>query len=170
MPEDDTGNRLDRRHVFEGEEKKEIQDHPSGEKAVSFVKRLLARTDIDHPGTFLNRVVGVDPLDLYPAMVLRGHRTTFYVKIDGYDVLRCSMDRSSVMDYRTKLDPEQPDHWKNFREIELSLYPRISDEIKSDPRVIEIIELLRDRLVEAFGTHVIYDIKYQRGMKLLGLY
>lgn len=170
MPEDSTGNRLDRRHVFEGEDKATIQNDPSGQAAVTIVKKLITRRDTDQPGTFLELATGISPLSLSPALVLRGHRTTFYVLIDGYDVLRCSIDRSSVFDFRSGKSTEDPDNWKSFREVELSLYPRISDDIKSDPRVVQVIEALRDSLIERFNTHVIYDIKYQRGMKLLGKY
>lgn len=170
MPEDATGNRLDRRHVFEGNEKATIQSDPISKDAVSIVKKLITRRDVDQPGTFLALATGISADDLSPAMVLKGHRTTFYVLIDGYDVLRCSIDRSSVFDFRSNGNAESPENWKSFREIELSLYPRISDEIKSDPRVVQVIEALRDSLITRFNTHVIYDIKYQRGMKLLGKY
>lgn len=170
MPEDATGNRLDRRHVFEGEEKATIQSDPSGPSAVGIVKNLITRHDVDQPGTFLKMATGISPEQLSPALVLKGHRTTFYVLIDGYDVLRCSIDRSSVFDFRSGKDAEDPTNWKSFREVELSLYPRISDEIKGDPRVVQVIEALRDSLINRFDTHVIYDIKYQRGMKLLGKY
>lgn len=170
MPEDSTGNRLDRRHVFEGEEKASIQNDPSGPEAVAIVKSLITRHDVDQPGTFLKMATGISPDQLSPALVLKGHRTTFYVLIDGYDVLRCSIDRSSVFDFRSGKVAEDPTNWKSFREVELSLYPRISDEIKGDPRVVQVIEALRDSLINRFDTHVIYDIKYQRGMKLLGKY
>lgn len=170
MPEDSTGNRLDRRHVFEGEEKATIQNDPSGPSAVGIVKSLISRHDVDQPGTFLKMATGISPEQLSPALVLKGHRTTFYVLIDGYDVLRCSIDRSSVFDFRSGKDAEDPTNWESFREVELSLYPRISDEIKGDPRVVQVIEALRDSLINRFDTHVIYDIKYQRGMKLLGKY
>ncbi|QKJ89265.1 hypothetical protein PMPD1_4367 (plasmid) [Paramixta manurensis] len=170
MPEDSTGNRLDRRHVFEGEEKATIQNDPSGPASVGIVKKLITRHDVDQPGTFLEMATGISPDLLSPALVLKGHRTTFYVLIDGYDVLRCSIDRSSVLDFRASQDVEDPTNWKSFREVELSLYPRISDEIKDDPRVVQVIEALRDSLINRFDTHVIYDIKYQRGMKLLGKY
>ncbi|MBS1206812.1 MAG: hypothetical protein H6R25_3711 [Proteobacteria bacterium] len=170
MPEDDTGNRLDRRHVFEGLEKSTIQNDPAGDKSISIVKGLISRKDIDQPGTFLEKATGIDASTLHPAMILRGHRTTFYVLLDGYDVLRCSIDRSAVFNFRSDADQEDESNWKKFREIELSLYPRISDKIKNDPRVIQLIEYLRDSLIHKFNTNVIYEIKYQRGMKLLGLY
>ncbi|AKC32631.1 hypothetical protein [Candidatus Pantoea carbekii] len=103
-------------------------------------------------------------------MILRGYRSTFYVLIDGYDVLRCSMDRCTVFDFRSLNDMQNPVMWKYFREIELSLYPRISNKIKNDVRIIRIVEILRDSLISYFNTCVIYDIKYQRGMRLLGKY
>ncbi|PQQ29130.1 hypothetical protein [Photorhabdus hindustanensis] len=168
MPEDETGNRLDRRHVFEGKEKTEIQNNPSGEKAVSIVKNLITRKDIEQPGTFLEKTFGINPSEIYPAMILKGYRTTFYVLIDDYDVLRCSIDRSSVFDIRGEVDIEDDNNWKKFREVEISLYPRMDDAIKNDLRVIQLIQDIRDSLVSRFNTHVIYDIKYQRGMKLLG--
>lgn len=170
MPEDATGNRLDRRHVFEGEEKLIIQNDPTGQDAVNIVKKLITYNKIDQPGTFLEMTTGISPKNLTPSMVLRGHRTTFYVLIDGYDVLRCSMDRSAVFDLRSGHDEQVPENWKSFREIELSLYPRISNDIKGDPRVVQVIEALRNSLICNFDTQVIFDIKYQRGMKLLGKY
>ncbi|CAJ0993609.1 hypothetical protein [Pantoea sp. Nvir] len=170
MPEDTTGNRLDRRHVFVGKEKAIIQNDPGSKAAVSIVKKLITRSDVDQPGTFLKLTTGISPKKLIPSMMLKGYRTTFYVLIDGYDILRCSLDRSSVCDIRFSNYTEDLSTWKNFREIELSLYPRIADTIKGDPRVIQIIKFLRDSLIKRFNTNVIYNIKYQRGMTLLGKY
>ncbi|WP_272570042.1 hypothetical protein [Providencia sp. PROV255] len=167
MPEDSTGNRLDRRHVFEGRNKGIIQSSPYGDEAIAIVKNLITRKDIEQPGTFLKSVTGVNPEDLAPVMILRGYRSTFYVLIDGLDALRCSMDRSFVFDARNGARPETTEGWKGFREIEISLYPKISDSLKGDPRVIEVVTALRDSLVSKFGAEVIHDIKYQRGMKLI---
>ena len=165
MPEDEHGNRLDRRHVFEGENKATIQLAPYSKEAIIIVKNLLRRNDIDHPGIFLKQEFDVSPDDLLPAMVLLGRRSTFYVRIDDYDVLRCSIDRSEVFDYRK--DPEGKTK-KSFREVEISIYPRISQDISEDPRVIELINYLTKSLTKTFDKKVIYDIKYQRGLKVLG--
>lgn len=167
LAEDEKGNRLDRRHVFEGEEKKTIQHEPYSDKSINIVKKLLARQDIEQPGTFLKQEFNIIPEQISPALVLFGSRSTFFVRLDEYDVLRCSIDRSDVADYRK--DPECKNR-KNFRECEISIYPRISSEISSDPRVIEMIRFLTNSLQERFNTEVLYDIKYQRGAKLLGFY
>lgn len=167
MPEDKHGNRLDRRHVFEGEQKLTIQQAPYSDEAISIVKGLLSRTDIDHPGTFLKQEFNISAQDLSPAMVLFGNRSTFFVRLDDMDVLRCSIDRSEVMDYRKDKEGQNK---KKFREVEISIYPRISQEIVNDPRVIELINYMTNSLIGSFQTKVIYDIKYQRGAKELGIY
>lgn len=165
MPEDEHGNRLDRRHVFEGENKTTIQFFPYSKEAISIVKNLLKRDDIDHPGVFLKHEFGITSDDLSPAMVLLGRRSTFYVRLDDYDVLRCSIDRSEVFNYRE--DPEGNTK-KAFREVEISIYPRISQDIANDPRVVDLINYLVNSLTQTFNKKVIYDIKYQRGLKALG--
>lgn len=167
LAEDENGNRLDRRHVFQGEEKKTIQHRPYSDEAINIVKKLLSRQDIEQPGTFLKQEFNITSDQLSPAIVLFGSRSTFFVRLDEYDVLRCSIDRSDIADYRK--DSECKDR-KNFRECEISIYPRISREISSDPRVIDLIKFLSTSLQERFNTDIIYDIKYQRGAKLLGLY
>lgn len=167
LAEDTKGNRLDRRHVFEGKEKETIQHKPYSENAISIVKKLLSRTDIEQPGTFLKQEFNITSDQVSPALVLFGSRSTFFVRIDEYDVLRCSIDRSDVADFRK--DPECKNR-KNFRECEISIYPRISKEISSDPRVIEMIKFLTQSLQDRFNSSILYDIKYQRGAKLLGLY
>jgi len=166
MPEDKYGNRKDRRHVFEGESKATIQREPYSEKSIAIVKKLLTRTDVEHPGIFLKKEFGVEAVSLSPALILFGNRSTFYVTLDGYDVLRCSIDRSKVTDFR-----KDPDCKKRveFREVEVSLYPRIPDVIKDDERVITLIEHLVNSLKTRFEREVIYDIKYQRGAKALGM-
>jgi len=166
MPEDRHGNRLDRRHVFAGEEKATIQQTPFSPASTAIVKALLSREDIDHPGVFLKQEFGITASDLSPAVVLRGHRSTYYVLIGDLDILRCSIDRSTVFDARGDADLERPAH---FREVELSIYPRISPEISDDPRVIQAIRLLADSLTERFAAKVIYDIKYQRAAGYLGI-
>lgn len=166
MSEDDHGNRLDRRHVFEGEEKRTIQVGPYSDEAIAIVKRLLSRTDIDHPGVFLRDKYDITADDLSPAVVLRGHRSTFYVLIDDYDVLRCSIDRSTVFDYRRDRELQ---HSKSFREVEISIYPRIPAEISGDPRALESIKYLVGTLTERFDKKIIYDIKFQRAANALGI-
>ncbi len=166
MPEDESGNRLDRRHVFEGSEKAQIQAAPYSDESVAIVKRLLVRTDIEQPGTFLLREFGIAPEALTPAVVLFGHRSTFYVRLDDYEVLRCSIDRSEVMDYR--MDPHGLAR-KSFREVEISIYPRIRSEILADPRLIPLIRYLTETLTTRFSRQVISAIKYQRAAVALGI-
>jgi len=166
MPEDEYGNRLDRRHVFEGAEKLQIQTAPFSKESIAIVKRLLARTDIEQPGTFLQREYGISPDEMMPAVVLFGHRSTFYVGLDGYDVLRCSIDRSEVMDYRHDIEASAT---KAFREVEVSIYPRIRKEISGDPRVIPLIRYLTNTLTTRFSRPIIQAIKYQRAAMVLGI-
>lgn len=167
MPEDEHGNRLDRRHVFEGAQKKIIQQKPYSEEAIKIVKSLLMRDDIEHPGTYLKKHYDISVENLSPAMVLFGNRSTFYVRLNGYDILRCSLDRSKVFDFRK--DPEGKTQ-KIFREVELSIYPRVSEKIVGDKRIIKLLEYLTNSLCQEFKKEVIYEIKYQRGAKLLGLH
>lgn len=166
MPEDEHGNRLDRRHVFDGEEKAAIQRAPFSPTSTGIVRGLLSRKDIDHPGVFLREQFGILAEDLSPAVVLRGHRSTYYVLVDGLDILRCSIDRSTVFDARNDPELQKP---AQFREVELSIYPRIAPEISGDPRVIEAIKFLADSLQKRFDKKVIYDIKYQRSAAALGI-
>jgi hypothetical protein len=163
---DEYGNRLDRRHVFEGAEKLQIQTAPFSRESIAIVKRLLARTDIEQPGTFLQREYGISPDEMMPAVVLFGHRSTFYVRLDGYDVLRCSIDRSEVMDYRHDIEASAN---KAFREVELSIYPRIRKEISADPRVLPLIRYLTNTLTTRFSRPIIQAIKYQRAAMALGI-
>lgn len=166
MPEDEQGNRLDRRHVFEGPEKLQIQNAPYSKESIAIVKRLLARTDIEQPGTFLKLEYGISSDDVSPAVVLFGHRSTFYVRLDEYDVLRCSIDRSDVMDYRN--DPNGS-AMKAFREVEVSVYPRIRPEMARDSRIIPLIQYLSESLTTRFAKTVIHAIKYQRAAMALGV-
>lgn len=166
MPEDQHGNRLDRRHVFDGEEKAAIQKAPFSPMSTQIVRTLLSRTDIDHPGVFLRDQFQISAEELSPAVVLRGHRSTYYVLLGEYDILRCSIDRSAVFDCRKDVGLERP---ADFREVELSIYPRISPAIQGDSRVVESIWLLADSLTARFGKSVIYDIKYQRAATSLGI-
>ena len=167
MPEDEYGNRLDRRHVFQGDDKKTIQLAPYSTESINIVKHLLSRSDIDHPGIFLKEEYNILAKDLSPALILLGNRSTFYVRIDDFDVLRCSIDRSNVFNYRNDMEGNNK---KLFKECEISIYPRISEKISNDPRVTDLIYYLVDSLKETFQKNVIYDIKYQRGAKLLGFY
>lgn len=167
MPEDTHGNRLDRRHVFEDENKKTIQLAPYSIDSINIVKGLLSRTDIDHPGIFLKQEFNISSDELSPAMVLFGKRSTFYVRLNGYDILRCSIDRSTVFDYRQDLEEKNK---KTFREVEISIYPRISPEIADDKRIIKIINFFVESLKQHFQKEVIYEIKYQRGAKMLGFF
>lgn len=167
LPEDEYGNRLDRRHVFEGENKRIIQMAPYSDEAIKIVKNLLRRNDIEQPGVFLKEKFGITPDDLTPAIVLFGHRSTFYVRIDNYDVLRCSIDRSKVFDYRKD---RLAHNKKTFREVEISIYPRISSEITNDIRIIDLINYFVEDLCNTFQKEVIYDIKYQRAAKALAIH
>ncbi|MCC8399087.1 MAG: hypothetical protein LN563_00635 [Rickettsia endosymbiont of Platyusa sonomae] len=167
MPEDEYGNRLDRRHVFEGDDKKTIQLAPYSKEAINIVKSLLSREDIEHPGKFLKEKFNISSDELSPAVVLLGNRSTFYVCVDGYDTLRCSIDRSVVFNYRTDYEGKNK---QLFRECEISIYPRISETISKDKRVIDLIYYLVNSLTDTFQKEIIYDIKYQRGAKVLNFF
>lgn len=158
--------RRDHRYVFAGEEKQTIQQAPTSEAAVAIVKRLLARKDIEHPGTFLERHYGVRGEDLKPAISLDDYRYTFFVWLDKKDALRCSIDRAHVADLRR---PEQEREKKPFSEVELAIYPRIDPEVAQDPRVVELIRSLSDSLCQELGVQVTTDIKYQRAARVLGI-
>ncbi|MGK4579548.1 hypothetical protein [Kitasatospora sp. HPMI-4] len=164
--EDGHGIRRDHRHIFDGEEKRTLQDAPASEESVSIVRRLLARKDLEHPGTLLRREQGIDPEQLTPAVLLDDYRTNFFVWLDGKDALRCPWDRYTVYDLRR---PEGDREGKRISEIELAIYPHISPEVAADPRVIDLITELTRSLCERFGTRVTKEIKYQRAAKALGL-
>ncbi|WP_431687167.1 hypothetical protein [Hahella sp. NBU794] len=166
MPENEHGNRLDRRHVFQDEKKKQIQEAPYSPESVKIVKDLLKDQELDQPGKYLFREFNIAGDELEPAVVLFGNRSTFFVRIDEYDVLRCSLDRSRVMDYRKDINGERKAF---FQEVEISIYPRIKKEISEDVRIIELIDYLVDSLKQRFSTKVIYDIKYQRAAEALGI-
>ncbi|MDE2793157.1 MAG: hypothetical protein OXI81_22455 [Paracoccaceae bacterium] len=164
--EDKYGVRRDNRHVFDGEEKRAIQRDPSGDRAVSIVRSLMARTDIDHPGNHLERETGICPTSLYPALLLDDLRYTFYVWLDEMDSLRCSIDRAQVRSLREGIgNPE----YVPVAEVEIAIYPRISDEVARDPRVVEVIDYLTNSLVERFGSRVTKMIKYQRAAAVLDM-
>lgn len=164
--QDGGGVRRDHRHVFDGIEKRTIQEAPDSPAAVAIVRRLLARADIDHPGTFLRREHGIDPTQLSPALRLEDYRFTFFVWLDGQDALRCSIDRAHVLNLR--LRPEQRRR-EPVSEVELAVYPRIRPEVADDPRVVSTIEALARSLCHTFGVRVTSDIKYQRGARKLGM-
>ena len=165
-PEDDNHVRRDHRFVFDGEEKQTIQQAPHSPKAVAIVKRMLARTDVDHPGTYLERTLGISPLDLFPAICLDDYRYTFFAWLDGRDALRCSIDRYHVSDLRL---PEDERERRPVSEVELAIYPRIEPEVARDPRVPELIGTLADTLCERFGVRQTHDIKYQRSARALAI-
>jgi hypothetical protein len=163
-PEDRSGVRADHRYVFDGDEKRTIQQAPASQEAVAVVSRLLARTDIEHPGTFLEREQGIKPTTLRPAILLDDYRYTFFAWLDHKDALRCSIDRATVVDLRL---PEPERDRRPVSEVELAIYPRISPEMAEDPRVVPLIGTLRDELCGEFGVRVTKQIKYQRAATAL---
>jgi len=165
--QDEHSVRRDHRHVFSGEEKQTIQNDPTSKEAVAIVSRLMARKDIDHPGTYLEKHYGIRGEDLIPAICLDDYRYTFFVWLDRKDALRCSIDRAFVSNLRL---PEQERERKPVSEVELAIYPRISPEVAQDPRVVDLIKTLSDSLCQKFGVKITTDIKYQRAAKALGIY
>jgi len=166
-PRDEHDVRTDHRYYFQGREKHALQCAPTSAEAVAVVKRLLARTDIEHPGTFLYRYCGIRPTELEPAIIIKRYISTFYVWIDKRDALRCPMDRVYVADLRM---PPGDRHLRGFREVELVIYPRIAADVARDPRVVELIECLARLLREDLGAQTTNDIKYQRGIGALGIH
>jgi hypothetical protein len=167
MAEDQGHVREDHRYVFDGDEKATIQRAPASPEAVTIVKRLLARTDIEHPGTFLHRLYAIQGVDLSPAILLDDHRFTFFVWLDGRDALRCSIDRATVRDLRGQATAAKT---ASFGEVEIAIYPRVSPEIAGDPRVVEVMALLTNKLCEQFGTATTSAIKYQRAAEALAIH
>jgi len=164
--EDAAGVRRDHRFVFSGEDKRTIQNAPGGEDAIATVMRLMARHDIEHPGSVLMKETGIDPLTLRPVLSLIQLRRTFYVLLDGKDALRCSLDRAEVR-LLSDASTEKP---VEFAEIEVPVYPRISEEMLRDSRVAALMDFLIASLSSEFGCSEVYDSKYRRGMTLLGLF
>jgi hypothetical protein len=158
--------RRDHRFVFDGEEKRTIQEAPASPAAVQIVRRLLARTDIEHPGTFLERQYGIPPTALRPSILLDDYRYTFFVWLDRRDALRCSIDRASVVNLRLA---EAERVTRRVSEVELAIYPRIDPSVARDPRVVALIRTLSQALCDRFGVAVTTDIKYQRAAKALGI-
>jgi len=166
MAEDEQSVRKDHRYVFEGIQKETIQRSPDSDASVNIVQGLLRRTDIEHPGFFLQQAYGVDPSQLIPSIRLDSLRYGFFVWLDRKDALRCSIDRYDVVDL---WKPEEQRVTLPVAEVELAIYPRISEEVAADGRVIQLIQYLSDSLINTFGTHVTTDIKYQRSAQKLDI-
>lgn len=166
MKEDAGSVRKDYRHVFEGQEKRTIQQDPDSPEAVQIVQRLMRRTDIEHPGMFLRRHYGIEPAALTPSIRLDSLRYTFFAWLDGRDALRCSIDRYTTVDLR-RLEPSRTP--PEVVEVELAIYPRITPEVAKDPRAVDLISYLSDSLCRTFGTRVSADIKYQRCAQALDI-
>lgn len=166
MPEDGHGVRRDHRYMFSGSEKQQIQLAPASPESVAIVHRLLARTDIEHPGVHLKAHYGHSGDELSPAIILEDYRFTFFAWLDDRDALRCSIDRYRVSDLRV---PEEARAWKPVSEVELAVYPRIALETARDRRVVDLIQTLAEGLCSEFGTRPTRQIKYQRGAQALGI-
>lgn len=166
--EDEHGVRNDHRWVFDGEQKRTIQTAPTSPEAVAIVRSLMARTDVQHPGTLLKSAHGIDPTTLTPSVALESYRYTFFVWLDKKDALRCSIDRYFVWDMRAP-DAADPARKLPVSECELAIYPHLSAEMARDPRVVRLIECLRDSLVDTFGVRTTSLIKYQRAAQALSI-
>lgn len=164
--EDSNNVRRDHRYVFDGDEKATIQAAPDSPEAVAIVQRLMARSDIEHPGVHLEKSYGIPRTELFPALRLDDYRYTFFAWLDGRDALRCSIDRATVTNLRI---PQEQRESKPVSEVELAVYPRIDEEMAKDPRVPDLIRTLSNDLCDRFGTRVTSDIKYQRSAKALGM-
>lgn len=159
--------RKDHRFIFDGEEKLTIQRAPTSPEAVAIVRRLFARTDIDHPGRILQAHYGINPEELYPSIVLERYICSFFAWLDRKDALRCPMDRCWVRNLRI---PESERRREHFQEVEFNIYPHVPPEIEGDPRVVDLIQTLTRLACEELGGRVITDIKYQRGARALGFF
>lgn len=166
MAEDGGSVRKDHRYVFDGAEKAAIQQSPDGAAAVGVVQGLLRRTDIEHPGIFLQRNHGIDPATLFPSIRLDSLRYTFFVWLDRRDALRCSIDRYETVDLRVAPEARVQ---RPVAEVELAIYPRIAPDVAVDPRVVDLIAFLSDSLCTTFATSITTDIKYQRCAQVLGI-
>jgi hypothetical protein len=165
--EDGNHVRRDHRYVFEGEEKAAIQLDPTSATSVSIVRKLLARSDIEHPGTYLDRYYGVRGDQLSPSIQLDDYRYTFYAWLDGQDALRCSIDCYRVTNLRL---PETDRRWAPLSEVELAIYPRIASEVAKDERVALLVNFLADSLCERFSLRPTSLIKYQRSAHALAIW
>jgi hypothetical protein len=158
--------RRDHRYIFDGDEKLTIQRAPNSPEAEAIVKRLLARTDIVHPGTFLRELTGISPGELMQSLCLDQDRRTFYALLDGRDALRCSLDRVEVSNLRL---PPSAREYVYFSEVEIPIYPRITSDVATDPRLLELIEVLSTSLMEQFSLHAVNDSKYRRAARAVGI-
>ena len=166
--EDEHGVRNDHRWVFDGEQKRTIQTAPTSPAAVAIVRSLMTRRDVQHPGTLLRQAHGIDPTTLTPSVALESYRYTFFAWLDRKDALRCSIDRYFVWDMRAP-DAADPGRKLPVSECELAIYPHLSAEMARDPRVVRLIECLRDSLVDQFGVSTTPLIKYQRAARALSI-
>jgi hypothetical protein len=164
--QDNDSVRADYRYVFAGEEKRIIQTAPDSEDAVAIVRRLLSRSDIQHPGMYLKQYCGINPSILEPSIRLDDLRYTFFVWLDKKDALRCSIDRAHVVDLRIK---EQRRQRMPVSEVEIAIYPHIDPKVARDSRVVQVIQFLTDSLCREFGVTVTKDIKYQRAARVLSI-
>ncbi len=164
MAQDEHSVRSDYRYVFDGEEKKTIQNKPVSKEAFNIVHRLLLRKDIEHPGTYLEKYYGIKGEDLTPSVCLDDYRYTFFVWLDNRDALRCSIDRYHVTNLRL---PEKERQRMPVSEVELAIYPHVDPEVANDHRVVQLITVLSDSLCQEFGVHITKDIKYQRAAQVL---
>lgn len=165
-PSDGDRVRRDSRYEFSGDDRALIERAPDSPEAIAMVQRLLARTDIEHPGRELSANYGIDPASLRPVLRLDDRRFTFFVWLDGKDALRCSLDRFEVQNLRLPVASRER---KQLAEVELSIYPRSDPEVARDPRVRTVIEVLSDSLCEKFGVSITSLIKYQRAAQALGM-
>lgn len=159
--------RKDHRYVFQGREKRVIQGAPASSEAVEIVRRLLARTDIEHPGTYLHRYHDIDPTTVTPSILVKRYISSFYVWLDKRDALRCPMDRVYVSNLR---EPRDQRRLRSFREVELMIYPHVEPAVAGDERLVEVIEQLAASLRAELDAPVTTEIKYQRGARTLGLH
>ena len=166
LPRNDHGVRRDHRYMFEGDEELIIQTAPTSPEAVAIVHRLLARKDIEHPGTYLERYYGIRAEELEPSIVLERYISSFFVWLDKRDALRCPLDRCDVANLR---QPESERQRGTFKEVELNIYPHIDPAVAKDQRVVALIELLTSSVCEELGGQITTKIKYQRGAHALGI-
>jgi hypothetical protein len=163
LARNDEGVRKDHRYMFAGDEKKLIQDDPTQPAAAALVRDVLGRDSEATPGPYLYEHYGITPEMVSPVLRLDNYRYGFYVWLDKKDALRCSLDRASVTGLR------HPDREGKFSEVELAVYPRISEDVASDPRVQQLMAVLSNSLKETFGVETTRMIKYQRAASVLGL-
>ena len=165
LAQNKNGVRRDHRHVFDGDDKRAIQQAPDSPEAVAIVRRLLSDVDkVDNPGKYLLEAYGIRGAQLSPALRVDNYRYTFYTWLDKRDALRCSLDHAQVSNLRPAGQKQG-----EFREVELSIYPRISPAVAADPRVAQLIRVLEQALQTSLSAHTTLSIKYQRAAQTLGL-